>query len=226
MSTTESSQSTAGDAATQYRIELGDIRGVGSRTIEYLSDVGITSVRETHRLRDRGLPASQTLLSRGIDSDTLKHLRAVGEAIHSSGSERVESRHLTLPEANHIGDSSSISLRQEDAPTGGSGGDSNQRTLGVTSQPEYNPDMDALADALDTIQTEYDSGHNWRKSFGLDVGRFALSTDRFDDVDCVALPQKIVFSVVRDEHSVDQLTEQDAYKPEHGSLLIAFAEQL
>lgn len=204
---------------TNYRIELSDIRGVGERVIDYLKTANITTVEEVHLLRKRSMPAYQTLLSRGVGSATMKHLQAVGEAVHYSGSDRVKSKHLTLPAANHAPDHKFIDLTEAASPTGSdteAGG--TQQSL-ETTVPEYDPETGEIGNALNSIRDDYDSGMSGQNRLHADLNRFISESEQFGDVE---IPLPIIFSVLRWEHDAETLTKQGDYEPVYGSVLIEF----
>lgn len=223
MSTTSTQSDSGEPATTDYRIDLTDIRGVGEKTADHLREANITSVEEVHLLRKRSGAAYQTLLSRGVGSETMTHLRAVGKAVHYSGNNRVEAKHLTHPVANNAQFSSSlIDITAEASPTGDTGANGKQQALDNIEQ--HDPDDDELAAAVEEIQDAYGEGHNEQNRFQGDLARFVGESDRFDSDD--NLPLGLVQSLLRYRHDADRFSKQMDYEDRHGSLLIAFADNI
>lgn len=211
----------AGDTSTdtKYRISLTDIRGVGGATVRKLETAGIESIEETHLLRRRTSPSYNQLKDMGVGEDTLEHLRAVGKAVHYSGSDRVEAKHLTHADAQGELPSTFVSLladAEKDA-------DADQQTLGDVDS--FDPDADQLAVAVEAIQDEYDGGYGDQISFEADLGRHIHEVDRFTPDDH-KLPTGLIQSLLRYEHDAERFAAQGDYEPAYGSLLISFANTL
>lgn len=222
---TQRDVSSAEDSERECRIDLTDIRGVGERVREYLHEAGVNGIEEVHLLRERSRPAYQTLISRGVSAATLSHLQAVGGAAHYTGGSRVEAKHLTTAEAKETPDHSFVAITESarllDGDTDADAPDETQETLDECEQ--YDPDVDAISDALGAIRQEYDRGMDGQTSFHADLGRHVYESGQFDNDD---FPLQVVQSVVRYQHDVETLTAQRDYEPRHGSMLVSFAETL
>jgi len=212
------SDPTAQSADSRYRIILTDIRGVGDSTRRKLSQIGIESVEEVHLLRWGRSPSYNRLKDCGVGKDTLEHLRAVGKAVHHTGSDRVRAKHLTHPDAQGVRDSRYISLTVDDTDTQ----DDSQQTL---DEQLAEPDRDRLTEAVAEIQDEYDGGYGEQVSFEADINRHIHDNDQFTPDDH-GLPTGLVQSIVRYEHGAERVTAQRDYEQAHGHLLISFAEEL
>lgn len=199
-----------------YRIDLTDIRGVGPATVEKLEKERITSVRELHLIRRRGKATHHNLEDRGVGSDTLSHLRAVGKAVHYSGSDRVEAKHLTGP----ITDGAEFSSSFVDISAPDESPDESDESPDL---PDYS--TDEIQDALDRIHGEYEEGYGEQVSFEGDLGRFLSESETFDPSDH-QLPTGIIQSVMRYRHDADRVVAQGDYDKDHGAVLVQFAETL
>lgn len=213
------SESTAQSVDSKYRISLTDIRGVGESTRRKLSQIGIESVEEVHLFRRRVSPSYNRLKDCGVGKDTLEHLRVVGKAVHYTGTDRVQAKHLTHPDAQGVRGSKYIQITADSDDTT----DDPQQTLDETES--FEPDTDQLAEAVDAIQAEYDGGYGEQIRFEADINRHIYESDRFTASDH-GLPTGVVQSIVRYEHESERVAAQRDYEAFHGSLLIAFAEGL
>lgn len=204
---------------SRYKISLTDIRGVGEAVEQRLREIGIESVEGTHLLRRRSSPSHAKLRDRNVGSDTLAHLRAVGKAVHHTGSDRVEAKHLTHPDARGELPSSFVSLVDEaNTETDADDVDDNE-------SESFDPDADELAEAVDAIQAEYEGGYGVQISFEADLARHIHESDRFDQSEH-GLPMGVIQSVVRYYHDPETVTAQGDYEPCHGAVLVSFGESL
>jgi len=197
----------------EYRINLTDIRGVGPTTVEKLEKERITSVRELHLLRHRGNPTHHNLEDRSVGSDTLLHLREVGKAVHYSGSDRVEAKHLT----GSITDEAQFRSSYVDISTQEESTDDSEDS--EPDLPEYT--TDELQEALDWSLDESSEGYREQGAFEADVARFIGDSDY-----SVPLPQGIIQAVVRYRHDAETVESQGDFEDSHGAILVLFGETL
>jgi len=201
---------------SDYRIDLTDIRGVGPKTVEKLEQVNITSVRECHLLRGVGA-TYRNLTDKGVGSDTLKHLQAVGKAVHYSGNDRMQAKHLTGPITDEVEFSSSHVDISAQKP------DTSNETDETVSLPEY--DTDRLQSALDCIHDEYGEGYGEQVSFEGDLSRFLHESDTYNGENH-NLPTGIVQSVMRYRHDAKRVESQGDFESHHKAVLVDFSNSL
>lgn len=197
-----------------YKIELTDIRGVGPKTVEKLNEVRISTVQELHLMRERHNPAYRNLREKGVGKDTLEHLSAVGSAVHYTGGDRVQAKHLTCSLADDAEFGSSfvdISAESDESDTSEESPKLPKRTT------------QELQNALEAIWSEYGEGYDEQVSFEADVGRFKSENERFDDI---SLGTGIVQSVMRYRHDAETVESQRDFTDEKKALLVAFGESL
>lgn len=204
---------------TEYRISLTDIRGVGSRTVDKLETVGVSSIRELHLCREgRHRRMARRVADNGgaIGKDTWEHLAAVGKAVHYSGSSRVKAKHLTCSLVSDMEQWGSVDISVQTPNT----------TNEVDSEPklpEYSTER--LQTALDRIHGEYDEGYSNQVSFEADLGRFLSESDTYD-ADDRQLSMGIIQSVFRYRHKADRVEAQGDFEDYHKAVIVDLGESL
>jgi len=225
MATTEVTGRTAvdSDSDSRYRISLTDIRGVGEAVHQQLQECGIESVEDAHLLRRRVSPAYNRLKDRGVGKDTLEHLRAVGKAIHYTGTDRVQAKHLTHPDAQSVRGSKYVDITTDSDSD--SSDESNTGRQECVDSDSFDPDPDQLSEAIETIRTAFDGGYGEQIRFEAAIARHIHESDRFTASDH-GLPVGVIQSLVRYYHPPKTVTAQRDYEPCHGALLVSFGNSL
>lgn len=203
----------------EYRISLTDIRGVGSRTVDKLETVGISSIRELHLCREgrhRRMARRAQDRDATIGKDTWEHLAAVGKAVHYSGSNRVKAKHLTSPLVSDMEQWESVDITAQTPNT-------TDEVDGEPELPEYS--MERLQTALDRIHGEYGEGYGNQVSFEADLGRFIHESKIYNPEDH-KLPQGIIQSVMRYRHTGEVVESQGDFEDHHKAVLVDFSESL
>lgn len=206
-----------------FKIGLTDIAGVGPKTAEkirsqlgHYADDGEDIISVLHLYASRSQPAHRNLADRGVGSDTMEHLRAVGSAVKGAGACRVQAKHLTGPlaDAAEFG-SSFVRIDRESDDGADETGD----------EPDV-PDVSEadVAEALATVRQEYDDSYPEWGRFLADFKRHIDDSMGFDV--SVTEPDHSMPVVRYQQIDAATLLRDENWNDEHYAALVDFAAGL